>query len=171
MAGVLHPTARAPVYAAFEKADETDAMAVVQRATAEVTKLARQLKVDTIVLHSFAHLFVELSSPQTALDILKGSEARLQEVGLPCTARRSAGSTRCRSRAKVTRSAGWRGRFGSGDPARLCRRSGVGQSARRMLGYFDSLRPVAMMKACTPFRAVVAAATFFAAKSCASSRE
>ena len=70
------------IYVACEKQDEVDPPAIIQRATAEVTRLARQLKVDTIVLHSFAHLFVELSAPQTALDILKGMEATMQDAGL-----------------------------------------------------------------------------------------
>jgi threonyl-tRNA synthetase len=69
------------VYAACEKCDEADPAAVVERAAAEVSKLARQLKVDTVVVHSFAHLFVELSSPQTALEILKGLEVKLGDDG------------------------------------------------------------------------------------------
>ena len=69
------------IYAACEKVDEPDPAAVVERTVAEVAKLARQLKVSTVVVHSFAHLFVELSSPQTALDILKGTEAKLRDDG------------------------------------------------------------------------------------------
>ena len=69
------------VYAACEKVDEADPPEVIERVTAEIVKLARQLKVETVVLHSFAHLFVELSAPQTALDILKGVEAKLRADG------------------------------------------------------------------------------------------
>ena len=72
------------IYAACEKVDEADPPAVIERVTAEIAKFARQFKVDTVVLHSFAHLFVELSSPQTALDILKGTslvEAELRADG------------------------------------------------------------------------------------------
>ena len=69
------------IYAACEKVDEADPPAVIERVTAEIAKFARQFKVDTVVLHSFAHLFVELSSPQTALDILKGTEAKLRDDG------------------------------------------------------------------------------------------
>ena len=69
------------IYAACEKVDEGDPPAVIERVTAEIAKFARQFKVDTVVLHSFAHLFVELSSPQTALDILKGAEAKLRDDG------------------------------------------------------------------------------------------
>ena len=70
------------VYAACEKQDEADPPAVIDRVAAEVAKLARQLKVSTIVLHSFAHLFVQLASPRVALDILKGMEAKLRDEGL-----------------------------------------------------------------------------------------
>ena len=69
------------IYAACEKVDEADPPAVIEQVTAEIAKFARQFKVDTIVLHSFAHLFVELSSPQTALDVLKGTEAKLRDDG------------------------------------------------------------------------------------------
>ena len=70
------------VYTACEKQDEADPPAIIERTAGEVIKLARQLKVDTVVVHSFAHLFVELSSPQTALDILRGVEAKLGQEGL-----------------------------------------------------------------------------------------
>jgi threonyl-tRNA synthetase len=69
------------IYAACEKCDETDPAGVILRAAGEVSRLARQLKIDTVVVHSFAHLFVELSSPQTALQILQGLEARLRSDG------------------------------------------------------------------------------------------
>lgn len=69
------------VYTACEKCDEADPQTVVDRAMAEITKLARQLKVETIVVHSFAHLFVELASAQTAFDMLKGLEAKLCDEG------------------------------------------------------------------------------------------
>jgi threonyl-tRNA synthetase len=69
------------VYTACEKCDEADPSAVIERATAEVSKLARQLKVETVVVHSFAHLFVELASAPIAFDMLKRLEARLREEG------------------------------------------------------------------------------------------
>ena len=70
------------IYAACEKRDEAHVSATVDRTTAEVVKLARQLKVETAVLHSFAHLFVELASPQAALDILRLAEEKLRDSGL-----------------------------------------------------------------------------------------
>ena len=41
-------------------------------------KLAANLKVSTVVLHSFAHLFAELSAPEVAVDVLKKLEERLR---------------------------------------------------------------------------------------------
>jgi threonyl-tRNA synthetase len=69
------------VYAACEKSDEAQVEIIVSKCADEITKLARQLKVNTIVLHSFAHLFVELAAPQVALDILKGVQAKLTADG------------------------------------------------------------------------------------------
>ncbi|MBN2561954.1 MAG: threonyl-tRNA synthetase editing domain-containing protein [Phycisphaerae bacterium] len=69
------------VYAACEKQDEPDPAVVIEQTAAEVAKLARQLKVSTVVVHSFAHLFVDLASPQMALDVLKGVEAKLRDDG------------------------------------------------------------------------------------------
>ena len=69
------------VYAACEKCDEADPPAVVEQATAEISKLARPLKVGAVVVHSFAHLFVQLASAQTAFDMLKSLEARLRTEG------------------------------------------------------------------------------------------
>src|SRR5437868_3963242 len=65
-------------YSACEKSDETAPDVVTERACAEIVKQAKQLKVSTVVVHSFAHLFVEeLSSPEIALRILKDMETRL----------------------------------------------------------------------------------------------
>jgi len=69
------------VYAACEKQDEQDPEGVVKLTAAEVEKLARQLRVTTVVLHSFAHLFVELAPPQAALSMLKALEATLRDQG------------------------------------------------------------------------------------------
>jgi hypothetical protein len=69
------------VYAACEKTDEANPLSVAAKGVAEVAKHLKQLKVDTVVLHSFAHLFVELSAPQVALDVLKDMERQLAEQG------------------------------------------------------------------------------------------
>ena len=70
------------VLASVEKADERAPQIVAQRAAAMLVEHARKLKVNTVVLHSFAHLFAELAAPQVAIDVLKETEARLAEAGL-----------------------------------------------------------------------------------------
>jgi len=65
------------VLVSVEKQDELNPVKVAAMAVDELNRLGRQLKVDTIVIHPFAHLFGELSSPETAVKTLK-----LVELGL-----------------------------------------------------------------------------------------
>ena len=51
------------VLSSIEKGEESNPALVAQRASLEIHKLASQLKVTTVVLHPFAHLFAELGSP------------------------------------------------------------------------------------------------------------
>ena len=70
------------VFVASEQADETDADAVVARATQAVTQMARQVGTQTVVLHSFAHLFVEkLAAPATARELLRRMQETLATEG------------------------------------------------------------------------------------------
>lgn len=69
------------VFAATEKADELEPEAVAARAQAAIIEVARQLGEQTIVLHSFAHLFVELSSPASAKAILDALQRDLVAQG------------------------------------------------------------------------------------------
>lgn len=69
------------ILSCVERADETDPSSVVRRAADEIETMARQLKVDTLVIHSFAHLFAELARPSTALDVLKELTAELRSRG------------------------------------------------------------------------------------------
>jgi threonyl-tRNA synthetase len=69
------------VFAASEKSDEPEPEAVAERAVAAVIDVARRLGEQTIVLHSFAHLFVELSTPATAKEILDKMQAALETQG------------------------------------------------------------------------------------------
>ena len=69
------------VFAAAEKQDKADPDSVEERATETIEDVARQLGARTVVLHSFAHLFVELSSPATARAILNALEQRLAAGG------------------------------------------------------------------------------------------
>ncbi|HKW23366.1 MAG TPA: threonyl-tRNA synthetase editing domain-containing protein [Ktedonobacterales bacterium] len=69
------------VFAAAEKQDEAEPDAVAERATTAIEEAARQLGARTVVLHSFAHLFVELSAPAIARAILNTMEQRLAADG------------------------------------------------------------------------------------------
>ena len=70
------------VLASVEKGDERAPALVAKRAAAEIVKLAMQLKVATVVLHPFAHLFGELSAPQVAIDVLSRTHQELLAAGL-----------------------------------------------------------------------------------------
>jgi len=69
------------VFAACEKRDEPEPEAVAERAMAAIVEVAKQLGARAVVLHSFAHLFVELSSPQVARQVLDRIQAMLAEQG------------------------------------------------------------------------------------------
>jgi threonyl-tRNA synthetase len=69
------------VFAACEKRDEPEPEAIAERATAAIVEVAKQLGARAVVLHSFAHLFVELSSPQVARQVLDRIQALLAEQG------------------------------------------------------------------------------------------
>src|SRR5438034_9610572 len=62
------------VLTSVEKSDEAHEAAVAERAAAEIGKLARQVGTARIVIHSFAHLFAELSTPASALEPMKQTE-------------------------------------------------------------------------------------------------
>ena len=70
------------VLSSVERGDERDPELVATRASAEIVKLAGQLKVATVVLHPFAHLFAELGPPETAIDVLSKTQQKLNEAGL-----------------------------------------------------------------------------------------
>jgi len=69
------------VLASVEKQDEISSEIVSKKAIGEISSLAKQLKVDTIVLHPFAHLFAELSKPEVAIEVLKLVQEELLERG------------------------------------------------------------------------------------------
>lgn len=69
------------ILTAVEKADEVNPTLVVHRAAQEIEKIARQLKVSTLVVHSFAHLFAELASPVIAVNMLKELASELASRG------------------------------------------------------------------------------------------
>ncbi len=66
------------VFAAVEKKDEAEPGTTAERAAAAIAQVAKQLGARTVVLHSFAHLFVELSTPEIAQQILNATQAGLE---------------------------------------------------------------------------------------------
>jgi threonyl-tRNA synthetase len=73
------------VLASVEKADEAAPETVAGRATTEIAAHAASLKVRTIVLHPFAHLFGQLSRPAVAVRMLQMVEEGLRTRGLAVT--------------------------------------------------------------------------------------
>lgn len=69
------------ILASVEKQDEPSPGNISKKAADEIAKLARQLKVNTIVLHPFAHLFADLSRPDIAVETLKLTEGELVQRG------------------------------------------------------------------------------------------
>ena len=69
------------VLASVEKNDESSPESVVNKVVSEISDHARKLKVNRIILHPFAHLFADLSKPETALEIFKLSEEGLIQSG------------------------------------------------------------------------------------------
>lgn len=67
------------VLTSVEKSDAAASDEVATKAATELMTLAKQLKVNTIVLHSFAHLFAELGAPADALAIMKLTEEKLKD--------------------------------------------------------------------------------------------
>lgn len=70
------------VLASVEQGDEGAPEVVAERAAAEIRQLATQLKVSTVVLHPFAHLFGELSAPDVAIEVLQRTQQALLDAGL-----------------------------------------------------------------------------------------
>jgi threonyl-tRNA synthetase len=69
------------VFAQSEKADEADPPGVARRTSDAIAEVAAGLKAHCIVLHSFAHLFGELSAPAVACTVLGLTEQALVERG------------------------------------------------------------------------------------------
>lgn len=70
------------VFANFEKNDESHQSEIVARASAEIASIVRNLKVQSVVLNPFAHLFAEPSSPASAVSMLKALEESLATNGI-----------------------------------------------------------------------------------------
>ena len=70
------------VLVSVENKDETNPDNVSKKTAEEITKIAHQLNLSTVVLHPFAHLFGELSKPEIAVEALKLTEEKLIQGGL-----------------------------------------------------------------------------------------
>jgi threonyl-tRNA synthetase len=66
------------VLSAVERPDEQDPSGVSKRVAAEIANVAGQVKANNVVLYPYAHLSSDLSSPDTALTVLKGAEKLLK---------------------------------------------------------------------------------------------
>jgi threonyl-tRNA synthetase len=69
------------VFCAVESIDEEDLEGVVLQAIAEVKKTAGQVNVTKIVVYPYAHLSSDLSSPETAVTVLKALKTGLEAEG------------------------------------------------------------------------------------------
>jgi threonyl-tRNA synthetase len=69
------------VFCAVDSIDEEDLEGVVLQAIAEVKKTAGQVNVTKIVVYPYAHLSSDLSSPETAVTVLKALKAGLETEG------------------------------------------------------------------------------------------
>jgi len=69
------------VLASVEKQDEANPDGVSRKAIEEIAGFGHQLKVNTIVLHPFAHLFGEMSKPEVAIKTLELTERGLINRG------------------------------------------------------------------------------------------
>jgi threonyl-tRNA synthetase len=64
-----------------EKQDETNPVEVIGKGAETITKMAGQVKANKVMLYPYAHLSASLSSPKTAVEVLKGLEQSLKEKG------------------------------------------------------------------------------------------
>lgn len=73
------------VLTSVEKGDEVNLVEVSERGAEEIEKLAISVKANRILIHPFAHLFGELSSPNAAIEGLKLLSSALSRRGFEVT--------------------------------------------------------------------------------------
>jgi threonyl-tRNA synthetase len=73
------------ILASIEKPDESNPSYILKKAIEEVAELSQQLKVKTLVLHPFTHLFGQLSKPDVAIMALKLMKEGLEQRGFEVT--------------------------------------------------------------------------------------
>jgi len=69
------------ILSSVEKQDEVNPERIAKNAVKEIINLAEKVKTKNILLHPFAHLFGELSTPQAAIQVLKIMESELIQKG------------------------------------------------------------------------------------------
>jgi len=69
------------VLVSVEKRDEENLLKACQKAAEEVSRHCKRIGVGSVVIHSFAHLFADLSSPQAALEATMKLEELLKARG------------------------------------------------------------------------------------------
>ena len=73
------------VLVSVEKGDEKAPETVAERAVVEIAAHTSNLKIESVILHPFAHLFGRLSRPAIAVEVLRMMERGLQDRGLAVT--------------------------------------------------------------------------------------
>ena len=69
------------VFISFGKGDMAKRVDIIDRAVLELSSITAQIKVSTIVLNPFAHLFGELASPSDASMLLNDLYNKLKDRG------------------------------------------------------------------------------------------
>lgn len=68
-------------FISIEKPDETNPGEVIGKGVETIVKMAGQVKANRVMLYPYAHLSANLSSPKTAVEVLKGLEQGLKAKG------------------------------------------------------------------------------------------
>jgi len=69
------------VFTSFEKGDTANRVDIIDKAVIELSKITAQIKVSTIILNPFAHLFGDLAGPTDASAMLNDLYNKLKDRG------------------------------------------------------------------------------------------
>ncbi|MFP3278608.1 MAG: threonyl-tRNA synthetase editing domain-containing protein [Candidatus Micrarchaeota archaeon] len=67
------------LFISFEKGDVEKKVEIIDKAVNEIQTIASQLKVNTLILNPFAHLFADLAKPGDAVAMLNELSKRLED--------------------------------------------------------------------------------------------
>ncbi|MCQ1535367.1 hypothetical protein FTO70_06620 [Methanosarcina sp. KYL-1] len=70
------------LYCCVEKNDEDSPASVIENSTGEIIRRLEMIKAKRVMIYPYAHLANDLSSPETAIEILTGLENSLKDRGL-----------------------------------------------------------------------------------------